>query len=132
MQCTFVYFCHTGYAAQAGLKVDNLLLVLSQYWDFRHVSTWSIFICLFICFYKLKFITLCIFIYYFMCMEVLPAYMFVCSQLCGWCLWRPEENVEFPGTGIIDGWLCECWEWTLGPLEEQPCSWLLSHLQPIV
>ena len=39
-----------------------------------------------------------------------------------WFLWRPEEGVLFPGTGVLDG--CELpygpWELSPGPLEEQP------------
>lgn len=32
-----------------------------------------------------------------------------------WCLWGPEEGIEFPGTEITDN--CEL---PLGPLEGQP------------
>ena len=48
--------------------------------------------------------------------------------MCAWCLQRPEEGTEFPGTGVTDGWepLCEFWELNPGPLKEQPV--LLSHL----
>lgn len=35
---------------------------------------------------------------------------------------RPEEDVGFPGTGIVDSCElpCGCWELNLSPLEEQP------------
>lgn len=49
MQYMLVYSWDTVYAAQAGLEVDILLAVLSQYWDFRHVSTHLVNICLFVC-----------------------------------------------------------------------------------
>ena len=57
-------------------------------------------------------------------------FIFVCVfclnvRLCTMCVpcpWSPEEGVKFLGTGVKDGCepLCGCWEWDLGPLEEQP------------
>lgn len=76
MQYMFIYFWHTGYAAQFGLEVAILLLVLSQYWDFRHVSTWSIFVC----FYKLKFIILCVWKF---CLHVHLSVHHCVSGACG-------------------------------------------------
>jgi hypothetical protein len=39
-----------------------------------------------------------------------------------WCPWRPEEAIRSPGPGVLEG--CElpyeCWELSLGPLQEQP------------
>lgn len=44
-------------------------------------------------------------------MYVLPAYMSV-HHMCFWYLWRLEEGIEFPGTGVKD--FCEpsnrCWD----------------------
>ena len=55
-----------------------------------------------------------------MCLCALPACMYV-YHVCAWCLWRPEEGIRSPGTGVTDG--CEppygYWESNLGPLEEQ-------------
>lgn len=33
-------------------------------------------------------------------------------------------------TGVTEGWelLCGCWEFKLGPLEEKPVPYLMSHL----
>lgn len=33
------------------------------------------------------------------------AYIYVTRTVCMQCLWRPEEGVGSPGTGITDG----CW-----------------------
>lgn len=32
-----------------------------------------------------------------MCVDTLPAYMFV-YRVCAWCLQRPEEDISSPGT----------------------------------
>lgn len=38
------------------------------------------------------------------------------------CLWRPEDGVRSPGTGVRDGYgpLCGCWKLKSGPLQERP------------
>lgn len=53
-------------------------------------------------------------------MSVLPARMSVCHAYV-WCLWSPEGDVIFPGTGGMNGCElpCRCWELNQGPLEEQ-------------
>ena len=40
------------------------------------------------------------------------------------CLWRPEEDVTSPGTGITGGceWSCGCWELNPGPWKNSHCS----------
>jgi len=62
-----------------------------------------------------------IYFYYFMCMDVLPAYVSVLYLLV-WYPKRPEKAIEFPGTGIIDSCKTPCrgWKSNLGLLEEQP------------
>jgi hypothetical protein len=42
-------------------------------------------------------------LFYFMCLSVLPACMYV-YYVCAWCPQRSEESIGSPGTGIIDGW----------------------------
>lgn len=61
------------------------------------------------------------FSFYFASKRVLSTCMSVCC-VCFWCLMRPEEDVESPGTGIISSCklLCGCWDLNLIPLEEQP------------
>jgi len=48
----------------------------------------------------------------------------ICVPVPHMCLvpWRPEEGVTHSGTGVTDGSELSrgCWEWNLGPLEEQP------------
>lgn len=29
------------------------------------------------------------------------SYLHVSVHLCAWCLWRSEEGVRFPGTGVV-------------------------------
>ena len=41
---------------------------------------------------------------YFMCMNIFPVYTCVYC-VCAWCLWKTEEDIRYPGTGIVDG--CE-------------------------
>lgn len=50
--------------------------------------------------------------------------------LCAWCQKRPEEGVGFLGTGVTGSYEppCGCYELDSGPLEQQPCSPLLSCL----
>lgn len=40
------------------------------------------------------------------------AQVYVCVISCTQCLTRPEEDIKFPGTGIIDGYELPhgCWE----------------------
>lgn len=58
---------------------------------------------------------------YFCVYGVLPTCMFV-NCLCARCLWRPEEDVDSPGTGVADSCepLCWCWELNPDPLLEDP------------
>ena len=49
-----------------------------------------------------------------------------------WCPWRPENTNKLPGTGVTEGYEspCGCWEWNLGPLNEQPMPTAEPFLQP--
>ena len=38
-----------------------------------------------------------------LCVSVLLACMSVCF-VCPWCLWRPEEGIIFPRTGVTGGY----------------------------
>lgn len=51
---------------------------------------------------------------YFMCMSVLPGCVSV-RHFCVWCLWRPEECIRSPGTGVTltVSLLGEIWKWNL-------------------
>lgn len=62
------------------------------------------------------------------CISVPPAYMCV-HHMCSWCLWRSEEGITAPGTGVMDGcnYLGDAGNWT-SVLCENKCSWLSSHL----
>lgn len=52
-------------------------------------------------------------------MGVLPISMSV-QHLDVWSLWRPEEGVISPKTGVTGGYEpCECWKSNSGPLEGQ-------------
>lgn len=58
---------------------------------------------------------------FLMCMSVLS----LCTSVyyvCTWCPRRLEEEAESPRTVVSDsyGLPCGCWEFNLGPLEEQP------------
>ena len=48
-------------------------------------------------------------------------YVYECFVYLYVCVRRSEEGVEFPGTGITDGYgpLCGCWESNVDPLQEQ-------------
>lgn len=35
-------------------------------------------------------------------MGALPAWMHV-HHICAWYMWNPEESIESPGTGAVDG-----------------------------
>ena len=48
-----------------------------------------------------------------MCMNVLSACMSL-PHVESWCLRTPEEDIRYPGTGVMGGW-----ELNLGLLEEQ-------------
>lgn len=54
-------------------------------------------------------------------MSILHLHVFVCS-MHAWCLWRPEDGVQTPGTRISHN--CEppyeCSESIQDPLQEQP------------
>lgn len=45
-----------------------------------------------------------------------------------WCLWRSEESVRVPGTGVTEGYEPSdvCWEPKLGPLYSSPLRYLLN------
>lgn len=55
-----------------------------------------------------------------MYMSILPVCMYV-FHVHAWYLWKSEEGIGSLYIGVIDGYgpLCECWEWILGPLQEQ-------------
>ena len=57
------------------------------------------------------------FIFYFMCVGVLPTCIYVCFPICIQSLWRSAEGItcELP---------CTCWELNPGPLEEQPVPFI--------
>jgi hypothetical protein len=63
----------------------------------------------------LKFVS---FIFYFMCMCVLPEDICLCTT-CIWCLRRPEKGVESPGTTAAEGGELpqQCWELNPGPMK---------------
>ena len=65
-------------------------------------------------------------------MIVLPTCMSM-YYVCAWYLWRPEEDVGSPETGITNGFEspCECWELNLGPLQEQMLLMAEPSLQPL-
>lgn len=54
-----------------------------------------------------------------MCDVLLPC-MYMC-QTHAWCLWKSEEGIGSPETGVTDGWEapCGCWEMNTGTLKEQ-------------
>lgn len=41
-----------------------------------------------------------------------------------WCLWRPEKDIRFLGSGVIDGDepSCGCWEPTKALSKSSKCS----------
>ena len=54
----------------------------------------------------------------------------VCVHEHIWCLWRPEEGIRRPKTGVTDGWkLLRRWELNLVPLAEHPAL-LTPELSP--
>lgn len=55
-----------------------------------------------------------------MCMNVLPAYMYV-YHVHALCSWRSEEGARSPRTVVTDGCepLCGFWEMNPGPLQVQ-------------
>lgn len=54
-----------------------------------------------------------------MCWGVLPACLSI-HQVCVWCQRELKEGTGFSGTGVIGGCEppCQCWELSLGSLEE--------------
>lgn len=67
----------------------------------------------------------------FMCEGVLPACAFMCTS-CVQYPQKPEEGLTSPETGEGPELPCGCWEWNLGPLEEQQPGLLsaLTSLRP--
>lgn len=62
------------------------------------------------------------YLFYFMCMDVWPACYACVHHLCAWCMWRPEEGIGAPGTGVTGAACkppCGCWELSPGFLQEQ-------------
>lgn len=51
----------------------------------------------------------------FCVLSVLPAFMYV-HHIHALCLWRSEESVKCPGTGVTDG-MSVCWELNPSPLQ---------------
>lgn len=47
--------------------------------------------------------------------------MYICAQVCAFCLRKTEEGVRSSATGGIDGYKLPygCWELRLGLLEER-------------
>ena len=94
-------------------------------------TSWSVFPTfkfsefLFVCFVVLCFSLTFLRFYVY---EHLSACIYV-HHVNACCLWRPEESIRSPGTGVKDGYElpCGCWESNLGPLQGQ-CSDLLSPL----
>lgn len=56
---------------------------------------------------------------YVLCMNALPACMYVHHVLACWISWNWSDDGCEPSFG--------CWQWNRGPMQEQ-CSLLLSHL----
>lgn len=66
------------------------------------------------------------FYFYFMCMDVLLAYVYV-HHVCGWCPQTPEDGIGFRFAGTIkvmhgSELPCGCRDLNPGPLKEEPCS----------
>lgn len=57
-----------------------------------------------------------------MCICALPACLYVHHMHA--LLWRPEEDVGTPRTGVLDGCKLPCgyWEWNLSPLKSSKYS----------
>lgn len=45
----------------------------------------------------------------------------LCMDVTTWCLWRPEEGIRCPRSGVTDDCKLACvsWELSLDPTEEQ-------------
>lgn len=67
--------------------------------DYFSLINSDIFVFWFVCLDSYFFL-----LFYFLCIGVLPAYMFI-YHICAWCLQRPEESIRAPQTVITD--LCE-------------------------
>lgn len=54
-----------------------------------------------------------------------------CKHAC--CPQRPEDEIEFPGTGVAGGCepVCKYWDLSQGPLQSMEGSQLLSHLSSL-
>lgn len=65
----------------------------------------------------------CCFVFSFICMDVLPAFMLV-QQMCVWYLWNQEEGVGSPKPEVIHGCelLCGFWEPNLDYQNVNKCS----------
>lgn len=79
-------------------------------------------ICILYSFWNI-YLLLCVWVFVCICICM---YMYVCVWLGPW---RPEEDVRYPRTGVIDDYklLYGCWELNQGPLQEQP---LLLTFEP--
>lgn len=65
-----------------------------------------------------------IYFYYFMCTGVLFACISV-HHTYVWCLWIPEEDTEFSGISITDGWGC-----SVGAGIRNPVLWKSNQCLP--
>lgn len=91
-----------------------LLIILSVFYVQREVidKEW-VFIIAFD-FLKVLFILK----FYFVCLDVLHAYMPLYRVFMGF--FEGQKNIRYPGTGVTDGFKlpCEYWELNLGPLKK--------------
>jgi hypothetical protein len=69
-------------------------------------------------------------LFYFMCMNVLTAYMSM-YDMCAWSLQMPEEGVGSPGTGITNGCELPLWDKTCVLSKSNQFSYPLSHVSRI-